>query len=222
MMEPEKQGRLFDDDAFKPPSPPKKETRYNLKKQEIPFLVSVRVPIAPDRIIIRLSGTGHRPDKLGGYYKLEQSEGIVVPELVRYLQALHAEFATDPEDKILVISGMAQGWDTWLALAALDSGVCHLIAAVPCLGQESPWPAKAQAKYNDILARAHETHIVCESYDYDAMQLRNEYMVDNSDTILAMWNGTSGGTKNCLDYVPSDKTVINFWSELAPLLRLPA
>ena len=51
---------LFDDGFQK--NPPKKETKYALKKKEIPFLVNVRLPL-PARIIIRLSGTGYRPDK---------------------------------------------------------------------------------------------------------------------------------------------------------------
>jgi uncharacterized phage-like protein YoqJ len=32
------------------------------------------------------------------------------------------------------------------------------------------------------------------------MQKRNEYIVDNSSLLLSLWDGTSGGTKNCLDY----------------------
>ena len=33
------------------------------------------------------------------------------------------------------------------------------------------------------------------------MQKRNEFMVDNSDLVVAVWNGTSGGTANCLAYM---------------------
>ena len=32
------------------------------------------------------------------------------------------------------------------------------------------------------------------------MQRRNEYMVDKADTLIAVWNGTSGGTANCVKY----------------------
>lgn len=220
-MEPEKQGRLFDD-VFKPPSPPKKETRYDLKKQEIPFLVSVRVPL-PARVIIRLSGTGHRPDKLGGYHKLEQSGRVVVPYLTRYLINCHSEMATHPYDRIVVISGMAQGWDTWLMEAAIASGVCYTVAACPCPSQDRKWPPPAREKYQILCGLADKYVEVWHEYDYDCMQLRNEYMVDESDLVLAMWNGTKGGTGNCIDYCHEvGMDYLNFWSELAPQLGLPA
>ena len=37
-------------------------------------------------------------------------------------------------------------------------------------------------------------------------------MVDRSDSIVALWNGTSGGTKNCIDYAEKKgKPIINLW-----------
>jgi uncharacterized phage-like protein YoqJ len=35
------------------------------------------------------------------------------------------------------------------------------------------------------------------------MQKRNEYMVDKCDKLLAVWNGTTGGTHNCIKYAKS-------------------
>lgn len=32
------------------------------------------------------------------------------------------------------------------------------------------------------------------------MQKRNEYMVDHSDKVIAVWDGSKSGTKNCIDY----------------------
>ncbi len=32
------------------------------------------------------------------------------------------------------------------------------------------------------------------------MQKRNEWMVDNCDMLVAVWDGTDGGTYNCIDY----------------------
>jgi len=32
------------------------------------------------------------------------------------------------------------------------------------------------------------------------MQKRNEYMVDNSNIVIAVWDGTKGGTYNCVKY----------------------
>ena len=37
-------------------------------------------------------------------------------------------------------------------------------------------------------------------YTSAAMQVRNEWMADHCDVLLALWNGTPGGTANCLRY----------------------
>ncbi len=35
------------------------------------------------------------------------------------------------------------------------------------------------------------------------MDKRNKWMVDNCDLLIAVWNGTSGGTANCVNYAKS-------------------
>jgi uncharacterized phage-like protein YoqJ len=35
------------------------------------------------------------------------------------------------------------------------------------------------------------------------MQDRNKWMVDHCDALVAIWNGTSGGTANCVKYALS-------------------
>lgn len=37
-------------------------------------------------------------------------------------------------------------------------------------------------------------------YNAKKLQIRNKYMVDKSDILLAIWNGDKSGTKNCIDY----------------------
>ena len=46
------------------------------------------------------------------------------------------------------------------------------------------------------------------------MQKRNQWMIDNSSQVLALYDGSgSGGTFNCLEYAKqSDKSVSNVWS----------
>jgi uncharacterized phage-like protein YoqJ len=46
-----------------------------------------------------------------------------------------------------------------------------------------------------------------------AMQRRNEWMVDRADKLVALWDGSWGGTFNCIEYarkkgVPFD----NLWA----------
>lgn len=40
------------------------------------------------------------------------------------------------------------------------------------------------------------------------MQKRNEWMVDNCDILIAVWDKSPGGTKNCVDYAESKKKQI--------------
>jgi len=49
------------------------------------------------------------------------------------------------------------------------------------------------------------------------MQKRNQFMVDNSRVIIAYWDGSKGGTKNCLDYaLLKNKTIY----QINPSLQL--
>ena len=150
-----------------------------------------------------VAGTGHRPNKLGGcnnesYLKLV----AIAEEWIR------------KNKPTKVISGMAQGWDQALAQAAVNCGV-PFIAAVPFKGQESRWTAKGQKYYTVLLSKAESIEYVCdEGYAPYKMQVRNEWMVDNCDLVLAMWDGTKGGTHNCIKYAYSqDKEWTNLYGK---------
>ena len=45
------------------------------------------------------------------------------------------------------------------------------------------------------------------------MQQRNELMVNDSDMVLALWDGESaGGTWNCIQYAGKvEKEIVNLW-----------
>lgn len=43
------------------------------------------------------------------------------------------------------------------------------------------------------------------------MQTRNEAMVDAADELWALWDGSSGGTKNCIDYAKGKVPIFNFF-----------
>lgn len=150
-----------------------------------------------------VAATGHRPDKLSGY--------APAAEQARRRLAVRALKALQPST---VISGMALGWDQAVANAALDLGL-HLIAAVPFAGQEKAWPESSQREYRRILARANETEVVCAGgFSKQAMQLRNEWMADHCDVMLALWDGSPGGTGNCVRYCRKIRRVtLNVWPD---------
>lgn len=152
------------------------------------------------------SATGHRPEKLGGY------DSSVLEDLTRLAEAYLTLESPDE-----VISGVALGWDTAWAIAAIRLGI-DLVAAVPFEGQEGRWPAQSQKRYRKILSKARHVEIVCPGgYSAAAMQKRNEWMVDNSHRVVALWDGSSGGTGNCIKYARSRKAEIDvLWGCWSP------
>jgi len=150
-----------------------------------------------------IAGTGHRPDKLGGYKDV----------IFRKTYQLAFDSLNEWKSNIdVVISGGALGWDTALALAAIDLDI-KLICALPFKGQESRWPRASQEKYNEILNKSDEIVYVCEDgYAPWKMQVRNEWMVNHCDIVLALWNGSPGGTGNCIKYAKKvNKPIKNVW-----------
>lgn len=147
------------------------------------------------------AGTGHRPNKLGGYSD----------EVLTKLKSLAID-NLDGVDKI--ITGMALGWDTALALAALYLDIPY-IAAVPFYGQERMWPKESQDRYHNLIKQASDVVYVCDQgYAPWKMQIRNEWMVDNCDIVLALWDGSKGGTGNCIEYaLKKGKPIKNVWSD---------
>jgi uncharacterized phage-like protein YoqJ len=150
-----------------------------------------------------LAITGHRPDKLDNDYSYTK------PISKRLYEIFMEEISMRRPDKC--ISGMAQGVDTIFANAAIKSGI-SLIAAIPFKGQESMWPESAKKIYYTILGHPLTTSkIICDGgYHPSKMQTRNMWMVDNCDELIAVWNGSPGGTANCRNYaIKMNKTIIN-------------
>ena len=135
--------------------------------------------------------TGHRPDKLGGYILPNPTYSYVCQEIEKALLEIKPE---------KVISGMALGVDQWAANIAHKLGI-PFIAAIPFAGQERMWPAASKSIYNKLIKLASEVVIVCDGgYSPAKMQIRNEWMVDRCDQLIAVWDGTKGGTGNCVEY----------------------
>lgn len=151
-----------------------------------------------------VAATGHRPDKLGGHdIKTRRAMGALAVEY------LHERRPTK------VIVGMALGWDQAVAGACVALGV-PFTAAVPWSGQPDLWPEESQRRYWRLLGQAAEVVTVCEGAAVNvprAMQRRNEWMVDNAEGVVALWNGLiGGGTANCIAYAQKvGRPIENLW-----------
>jgi uncharacterized phage-like protein YoqJ len=151
--------------------------------------------------------TGHRPDKCGGF-----SDDV----LIRMISV--ARSYLEPRKVIKLISGMAVGWDTACAIAALKLGI-PLVAAIPFDGQDMRWPKEARERYRHLCGRAGEVVRVCEGgYAAWKLQKRNEWVVDESQWMLALWDGSAGGTGNCVAYAEKvGREWDNLWPEFSRL-----
>lgn len=136
--------------------------------------------------------TGHRPDKLGGY-------NIPNPTYLKVHDWLRAQLIQlEPR---MVYTGMALGVDQWAAEICIELQI-PFTPVIPFEGQEKVWPEASQRHYWDIMAHAATPIpvVTSEKYRRSAFQIRNVWVVNNCDLLLAVWDGTEGGTKNCVDY----------------------
>lgn len=136
--------------------------------------------------------TGHRPEKLSWPEK----------EVIAWLEAEILKAIDD--GFVTFISGMARGVDIWAAEIVLrlrDEGKpIHLICASPFECFERSWSENWKQRYNDVMHRADIVKFVCKGYSRACFQIRNEWMVDRSARVIAVFDGSIGGTKNTIDY----------------------
>lgn len=154
---------------------------------------------------MKIAITGHRPNKLGNDYDLTSAlTAAIRARILLELRNIMSDYKSDiiiPPTDVTLITGMAQGIDTLFAKIAIDYGF-QFIAAIPCWNQDKMWPPKAKEAYSNILANWLCTiQLVTPSeYTPQCMQIRNQWMVDNCDVLIAVWDGSKGGTANCVKY----------------------
>lgn len=90
------------------------------------------------------------------------------------------------------------------AEAAMELGI-PFVAAVPFEGQELYWTNNLQIRYHQLLRGAARVVYTDKTARPQAsiaelMQHRNEWMVDHCDQVFAVWDGSKGGTGNCVRY----------------------
>lgn len=99
-----------------------------------------------------------------------------------------------------VLCGMALGSDQIAAEASIALNI-PLIAAMPFVGQEAYWTADDREQYLTLLGQAEKIEVINRggfaSWKY---QIRNQWLVDNSGLLIAIFSGRPSGTKNCVDY----------------------
>ena len=145
----------------------------------------------------RVCFTGHRPQGLTNI----NPEDIRVSLHDCITRAYAKGFTT-------FITGMAIGVDQIAAEEVIKFRAKHndvkLIAAVPCLGQDSKWPEQVRNHYAELLNDC-DARMLIHNGEYNTntkcMTQRNEWMVNHSSVVISVWNGNPyTGTGNCIRY----------------------
>ena len=137
--------------------------------------------------------TGHRPSKYPYLCDTASDEyGRLREELSRHIDAAVNEGYTH------FICGGALGADTLVAELILEKREndlrLTLEIAVPCDGQDKYWKSRDKQIYRDILSRADTVTCLSDVYTPFCMQNRNQYMTERSQKLIAVYDGSRGGT----------------------------
>ena len=143
--------------------------------------------------------TGHRPGKLPWGY--EESDPLCEDLKRRLRDAVEAAWE---EGYRHFLCGMAMGCDLYACECALSLRDRHpdvtVEAAIPCPTQTDGWPDGQRNRYRKLVASCDYETVVSEKYTPDCMQRRDRYMVDHASLLIAMYDGTQGGTRYTIEY----------------------
>lgn len=145
--------------------------------------------------------TGHRPDKISSWgQEPERVEESIRRAAAKEILSLVERGATT------FLCGMAPGFDLWAADELLRLKIqghvaaeVRLVAAVPYPTFSRSFPSAADRHlYDQVASHADEVIYVCPHYHHGCYNMRNDFLADNADTILAYYEGSEGGTRYTL------------------------
>lgn len=154
-----------------------------------------------EKMMISAAFTGYRPQKLPFGNDLSH------PDAVRLREALHKEY-----EKLVLkgfryfYTGGALGSDLMAAEVILElkrqyeHRELNHILCLPCLNHCAKWRQEDIVRLEKIKRCSRVVYVSEKPYFNGCMQLRNQYMVDLSAVLIAVYDGQSGGTKNTVEY----------------------
>lgn len=168
---------------------------------------------------MNITFTGHRPNKIGGYDWNSPKNQRVMLKIHREVENI---IMMNDEVDFHFIFGGALGIDQMAfslvnilknAIQKYKQVNITMEIAIPFKNQPNKWfKQEDKDRYNyqmsvadkityvDSLTDYMRTNIPVGEYNPTKLQIRNEYMVDNADLIIAIWDGSKSGTANCVNY----------------------
>ena len=149
--------------------------------------------------------TGHRPQSLPWKFNEQDERCLKMKEQLRIeiVKAIESGYTT-------FISGGGGGFDIICAEMVLELKKIYpqikIIGAIPCKTQDKLWKEKDKQRYKSILEKLDGIRCIYDDYiGPECMLERNRFMINNSSLVIALFNGTNGGTKKTLDYANEQK-----------------
>ena len=151
--------------------------------------------------------SGHRPEKL-------PDGGNDHSQVIRTIKSILYKEILDSIDNgcTTFVTGLARGVDLWAGEMIMElkaQGMpLKLVAAAPYKAHGSSFKGRDRFILGNIFLKADEVIYVCENYSRDCMRLRNEYMVDRSDKLIAVVSDYRSGTGQTIRYAERRKLEI--------------
>ena len=141
--------------------------------------------------------TGHRAQKLPWKFNENDFRCFVAKEKTK--TAIHIAVRDGYK---YFMSGMALGFDMIFAEVVLELKKeyphIQLVCVIPCKNQYELWPIGQQERYHTILEQADQIICLNDTYTKNCMLERNDFMLEHSSRVIALFNGLNGGTKSTI------------------------
>ena len=140
----------------------------------------------------RCAFTGHRPEKVIG-----SEGGIIVGLRKEILKAIDDGYT-------VFLTGMSMGVDLWAADIVIElrryNKDLKLMCVIPFEGMEERWSVDWRKHYNLVRKQADWVQVLSDRYSPDVYQNRNQWLVNHSSRLIAVFNGEPSGTGNTIQY----------------------
>ncbi len=142
--------------------------------------------------------TGHRPEA----FKLHNEEDEHIINIKQRLFNLIKEAIS--QGYCYFVGGGARGTDIWMGEAVLELKkeypYIKLVTVIPHEAQSQPWSKYWQERYDKLMEKSDMVTVIEPEFSYASYHKRNRFLVDHASLLIAVYNGTKGGTQKTIEY----------------------